>query len=244
LVIDRFGCLNVLVNNAGIIQVAPVGAMTVDDFTDAHATMFWGMLHPTFAALPYLRAGGHARIINITSIGGKISVPHLLPYSCAKFAAVGFSEGLRAELVGTGVAVTTVVPGLMRTGSHLRAYFKGEQGKEFAWFAMAASLPGLSMNAGRAARRVVSAGLAGRPELILTSVAKLGVRMHGLFPGITARALSVVSRLLPKSAGPVGAAVTGLVAAEELDSILVQATTVLGRSAAHRFHQHPSAGHR
>jgi NAD(P)-dependent dehydrogenase (short-subunit alcohol dehydrogenase family) len=71
LVIDRFGCLNVLVNNAGVIQVAPVAAMTADDFADAHDTMFWGMLHPTFAALPYLRAGGHARIINITSIGGK-----------------------------------------------------------------------------------------------------------------------------------------------------------------------------
>jgi NAD(P)-dependent dehydrogenase (short-subunit alcohol dehydrogenase family) len=129
--VDRFGRLDVLVNNAGIIEVAPVAAMTVEDFADAHAVMFWGTLYPTLAALPHLREQRHGRIINITSIGGKISAPHLLPYNCAKFAAVGFSEGLRAELSGTGVTVTTVVPGLMRTGSHLRAHFKGQRRREF-----------------------------------------------------------------------------------------------------------------
>jgi NAD(P)-dependent dehydrogenase (short-subunit alcohol dehydrogenase family) len=240
-VIDRFGGLDVLVNNAGIIEVAPLAAMTLDDFTDAHAVMFWGTLYPTLAALPHLLERGHGRIVNITSIGGKISVPHLLPYSCAKFATVGFSEGLRAELAGTGVTVTTVVPGLMRTGSHLRAYFKGERRKEFAWFAVAASLPGLSMDAERAAARIVAAGLAGRVELILTPAAKLGVRIHGLFPGATVRALGAVNRMLPKSAGP-GEPATGLVASAELDSTLVRAATVLGRSAAKRFHQHASVG--
>src|SRR3989440_98200 len=151
--------------------VAPLAAMTLDDFPAAHAVMFWGTLSPTLAALPHLLKRGHGRIINITSIGGKISAPHLLPYNCAKFAAVGLSEGLRAELTGTGVTVTTVVPGLMRTGSHLRAYFKGERRKEFAWFAVAASLPGLSMDAERAAARIVAAGVAGRVELILTPAA-------------------------------------------------------------------------
>jgi NAD(P)-dependent dehydrogenase (short-subunit alcohol dehydrogenase family) len=241
-VVDRFGGLDVLVNNAGIIQVAPVAAMTVDDFVDAHAVMFWGTLYPTLAALPHLREHGRGRIINITSIGGKISAPHLLPYNCAKFAAVGFSEGLAAELSGTGVTVTTVVPGLMRTGSHLRASFKGQRRKEFAWFAVAASLPGLSMNAERAARRVVDAGTAGRAELILTPAAKLGVRAHGLFPGTTVRALGAVNRLLPTSARSAEPAVTGLVASAELDSTLLKATTTLGRSAAHRFLQYAGAG--
>jgi NAD(P)-dependent dehydrogenase (short-subunit alcohol dehydrogenase family) len=237
-VVDRFGRLDVLVNNAGIIKVAPVTAMTVDDFAEAHDVMFWGTLYPTLAALPHLLEHGGGRIINITSIGGKISAPHLLPYGCAKFAAVGLSEGLRAELSGTGTTVTTVVPGLMRTGSHLRAYFKGQRQKEFAWFALAASLPVLSMDAERAARRVVAAGLAGRAELILTPAAKLGVRVHGVMPATTVRALGVVNRLLPKSAGPTGPAVTGLVASAELNSRLVEAGTTLGRSAASRFHQH------
>src|SRR3954453_6554219 len=167
-VVARFGRLDVLVNNAGVIQVAPLADLTVDDFAEAQGVMFWGALYPTLAALPHLRERGRGHIINITSIGGKISVPHLLPYNCAKFAAVGLSEGLRAELTGTGVTVTTVVPGLMRTGSHLRAYFKGQRRKEFAWFAVAASLPVLSMDAERAARLILDAGIAGRVELILT----------------------------------------------------------------------------
>jgi NAD(P)-dependent dehydrogenase (short-subunit alcohol dehydrogenase family) len=225
-VLDRFGSIDVLVNNAGIIEVAPLAAMTVEDFDNAHAVMFWGMVYPTLAVLPHLRDRGSGRIINITSIGGKISTPHLLPYNCAKFAAVGFSEGLRAELSGTGVTVTTVVPGLMRTGSHLRAYFKGERRKEFAWFALAASLPGLSMDAERAAQRVVDVGLTGRVELILTPAAKLAVRAHG-----------AVNRLLPKAGGADEPAVTGLVASAELDSTLLNAATTLGRAAARRFHQ-------
>jgi NAD(P)-dependent dehydrogenase (short-subunit alcohol dehydrogenase family) len=239
-VVERFGGLDVLVNNAGIIEVAPVTAMTVEDFTTALDVMFWGTLHPTLAALPQLRAQGRGRIINITSIGGKISAPHLLPYNCAKFAAVGLSEGLRAELGGSGVTVTTVVPGLMRTGSHVHAFFKGQQRKEFAWFAVAASLPGLSMNAKRAARRAVRAGLAGRAELILTPAATLAVRVHGLFPGTTARALGVANRFLP-SAGPDSRPVPGAAAAKDLDSRLLRAVTVLGRSAARRFHQHVGA---
>jgi NAD(P)-dependent dehydrogenase (short-subunit alcohol dehydrogenase family) len=234
-VLDRFGRLDVLVNNAGIIEVAPVTAMTVEDFHTAQDVMFWGTLYPILAALPHL-GSRRGRIINVTSIGGKVSAPHLLPYNCAKFAAVGLSEGLRAELAGSGVTVTTAVPGLMRTGSHLRAFFKGQQHKEFAWFAVAASLPGLSMGARRAARRIVRAGLAGRAELTLTPAAKVAVRVHGLFPGTTARALGVVNRLLP-SARPGGPPVSGAAASAELDSRLLRAATVLGRSASRRYHQ-------
>lgn len=237
-VIDRFGRLDVLVNNAGIIQVAPVQVMTTDDFVHAHGVMFLGTVYATLAALPHMLEHGRGRIINITSIGGKIAAPHLLPYNSAKFAAVGFSEGLRAELTGTGLTVTTVVPGLMRTGSHLRAYFKGDRGREFAWFSLAASLPLLSMDAERAARRVVKAGMAGRAELILTPAAKLAARVHGLFPATTVRTLGLMNRLLPKPGRAAEPAVTGLVASAELDSSLLDVATTLGRSAARRFNQY------
>jgi NAD(P)-dependent dehydrogenase (short-subunit alcohol dehydrogenase family) len=79
-------------------------------------------------------AAGH--LVTIGSVGGKLSVAQLLPYSTAKFAAVGFSEGLRAELGHGPVTVTTVVPGLMRTGSYLQARFTGQAGQEFTWFAL------------------------------------------------------------------------------------------------------------
>src|SRR5215470_1439142 len=87
------------------------------------------------------RGGGLPIGVNITSIGGVVSVPHLLPYTCAKFAAVGLSEGLRAELGQEGIHVTTVVPGLMRTGSYVQAHFQGQQEREFTWFALGATLP-------------------------------------------------------------------------------------------------------
>ena len=107
-----------MVNNAGMIQVGPLATTTKEDFVTALDVMFWGTLYPTLAVLPQMRARGRGHIVNITSIGDLVSVPHLLPYTCAKFAAVGLSEGLRAELGPVGIRVTTVVPGLMRTGSY------------------------------------------------------------------------------------------------------------------------------
>src|SRR3954471_5085592 len=144
-VLSHYGGIDVLVNNAGEIQVGPVDAMTIGDFERAMNVMFWGTVYPTMALVPHLKQRRAGRIVNITSIGGKVAVPHLLPYTCAKFAAVGFSEGLRAELTGKGVKVTTIVPGLMRTGSHVNALFKGQHEREFEWFRLGASLPGPSM---------------------------------------------------------------------------------------------------
>src|SRR5690348_592603 len=109
----RFGRIDVLVNNAGVIQVGPIHTMTMEDFETAMGTMFWGTVNTTLAVLRQMQELGEGRIVNITSVGGKVSVPHLIPYSCAKFAAVAFSEGLRAELQGTGIKVVTIAPGLM-----------------------------------------------------------------------------------------------------------------------------------
>jgi NAD(P)-dependent dehydrogenase (short-subunit alcohol dehydrogenase family) len=134
--IERFGRIDILVNNAGVIQVGPLHTVTVEDFKTALDVMFWGLLYPTLAVLPQMLQRGSGRIVNITSIGGMVSVPHLLPYNCAKFAAVGLSEGLRAELGREGIHVTTIVPGLMHTGSYLHAMFKGQQEREFTWFAL------------------------------------------------------------------------------------------------------------
>ena len=161
----HYGRIDILINNAGIMVVAPVETLTRADFERVMAVNFWGVLNPTLEVLPGMRARGTGRIVNITSIGGKIAVPHLLPYSCAKFAAVGLSEGLRAELADTGISVTTVVPGLMRTGSHLNAEFGGEQEAEYRWFALGASAPyPMAIGADRAARLIVRAIKRGRPN--------------------------------------------------------------------------------
>jgi short-subunit dehydrogenase len=193
--------------------------------------MFWGTVYTTLAALPHLSERGH--IVNVTSIGGKISVPHLLPYSCAKFAAVAFSEGLRAELSGTGKKVVTIAPGLMRTGSFVNALFKGAEPSDAAWFSAGSSLPGLSISAKRAARLIIDAMEQGRAERILSVPANLAARFHGLFPEVSVSILGLVNRLLPR-----GTHETNLGKdSEVLRRPWMQALTILGRRAAEEYHQ-------
>jgi NAD(P)-dependent dehydrogenase (short-subunit alcohol dehydrogenase family) len=240
---EHFGRLDIVVNNAGVIQVGPLDAVTPEDIEEALAIMALAPARLALAALPALRAGGGGRIVNITSVGGKVSVPHLLPYSMAKFAAVAFSEGLRAELGSGPVTVTTAVPGLMRTGSHTAALFRGQRDKEFTWFSLGASLPLVSMDADRAARRIVSAALAGKPEVILTPLAQLGARGAGVFPGLTARLMHVMAAALPDGTATPGQPmadgqpVPGHQLRPALPAGLFGRLTALGRKAGQRLNE-------
>jgi len=198
---ERWGAIDVLVNNAGIITVGPVETMTLADYHDAMSVNFWGALHAILAVLPSMRERGAGRIVNITSIGGKLSMPHLSPYCASKFALVGLSEGLRAELARDGTLVTTVCPGLMRTGSPRNADFKGQHQAEYAWFSISDALPVASMDAERAARQIVAACARGEPEVTLSVPAKLAARVQGLAPGLVSEVLAVVNRLLPAPGG-------------------------------------------
>jgi short-subunit dehydrogenase len=200
---SRFGRIDVVVLNAGIIQVGPAETMTEEDFASAMDVMFWGGVHVTAAAMPSLRRS-RGRLLAVTSVGGKLPAPHLLPYTAAKHAAVGYAEGLRVEAIRSGVSVTVGVPGLMRTGSPRNALFTGDREAEHRWFTAAANLPVLSMDADRAARRLVRATMWRRPEVILTPLAKLGVRAHAVAPSTSLRVVSLVNRLLPDGTGPGG----------------------------------------
>ncbi|MBX5494871.1 MAG: SDR family NAD(P)-dependent oxidoreductase [Bryobacteraceae bacterium] len=198
---QHYGRIDVLVNVAGIIQVGPMDTMTVDDYERAMRVHFWAPLHTILAALEGMRRRGEGRIVNISSIGGKISVPHLLPYCASKFALVGLSEGLRAELAQDGIFVTTVCPGLMRTGSPRNADFKGQNQAEYAWFAISDNLPALSISAEEAARQIVEATRYGEAEIIPGTAAKLTVMFHSLFPGLTADLMGMANLLLPAAGG-------------------------------------------
>jgi NAD(P)-dependent dehydrogenase (short-subunit alcohol dehydrogenase family) len=198
---SQLGPIDVLVNNAGVIQVGPLEVMTAEDFDEAMKTHFWGPLNTVLAILPGMRERGQGRIVNISSIGGKISIPHLVPYSASKFALVGLSQGLRAELLKEGILVTTVCPGLMRTGSPRNAEFKGRHRAEYAWFSISDALPVTSINAGRAASQILEACRRGQAELVISVQAKLAVIFHGLFPGMTADLLGTVNKLLPAARG-------------------------------------------
>jgi NAD(P)-dependent dehydrogenase (short-subunit alcohol dehydrogenase family) len=204
--------------------------------------MYWGVLYPTLAVLPQMEARGYGRIVNVTSIGGRVSVPHLLPYSSAKFAAVGLSEGLGAELAAKGIYVTTVVPGLMRTGSYLNADFKGDQVNEFTWFSLGASLPLISMDAEKAARQVVLATRRRATTVTLSLPALLLERFHGLFPGATIQISRLAERLLlPDTERTTTEHMRGMTAQAHMPDTRRQVhrtLTQLGQQAAERFHQY------
>jgi short-subunit dehydrogenase len=176
--------------------------MTMEDFEEAIATHLWAPLYTTLAVLPEMKRRGEGRIVNIASIGGKVSVPHLVPYSASKFALVGLSDGMRAELAQDGIKVTTVCPGLMRTGSPRNAFFKGDHEKEYTWFSLSGSLPGLSINAERAAKKILEACRRGDAEVLVGLPAKLGAVARTLAPNLTSALLAYVNRWLPQDSHP------------------------------------------
>jgi short-subunit dehydrogenase len=227
----HFGRIDVLINNAGVIQVGPIDVMTLDDYEEAMRTHYWGPLYAILAVLPEMRERGEGRIVNISSVGGKISVPHLLPYSASKFALTGLSEGLRAALVKDGVYVTTVCPGLMRTGSPRNANFKGQHRAEYAWFSISDNLPVMSISAERAARRIIAAFKRGDAETTVSLPTRIAVTFYSVFPGLGADAVGLIERLLP---GPDGAGTEVKRGAESRSALSPSVLTVLGDRAALR----------
>jgi short-subunit dehydrogenase len=231
---QRLGPVDVLINNAGVVEVGPAETMSLADYEEAMATNFWGMLYPTLAVLPEMRERGTGRIVNITSIGGKLGIPHLLPYSASKFAALGFSQGLRAEVAAEGIKVVTVVPGLMRTGSPRNAIFRGKHRSEYAWFSISDALPGLSISAEKAARRIVAACRRGDAEVLFPVNARIASVANALAPGLTADVLSLVDRLLPNAEGGPRGRRRG---AESQSKLSPSWLTRLGDRAARNYNQ-------
>jgi NAD(P)-dependent dehydrogenase (short-subunit alcohol dehydrogenase family) len=180
----------VLINNAGIITVGPMDHMEPKDFEEQLAVHFWGPLHTMLAAIPFMRQQHGGRIVNVSSIGGKIGVPHLAPYCASKFALAGLSESLRAELVKDNIRLTAAYPGLMRTGSPFNARFKGRHREEFTWFALADSMPGTTMDAEKAASLLIDACRFGDAEVVIGWPAKVAVIANALVPEIVAHAMA------------------------------------------------------
>ena len=190
----HFGGIDALINNAGTIQVGPLQNQGVEDFAEAMNLHFWGNFHLIWELLPHLRRRQGARIVNIASIGGRVAVPHLAPYSASKFALVGLSEALGVELAREGVRVTTVSPGLMRTGSHVSAKFKGQHAKEFDWFSTSDNFPLDSSGAESSARQIIEACRRGQPVLSFPLTTRLAEIGHAVFPNLTACVLELVNR--------------------------------------------------
>ncbi len=242
---SHFGRIDVLVNNAGIIQVGPLSTMTAEDFETIMAINFFGAVYTTLAVLPGMRERGYGRLVNIVSIGGRVATPHLVPYDASKFALRGFSEGIRTELAQDGITVTTILPGLMRTGSPVNAVFKGQKAREFTWFAIADSLPLLAMDARKAAERIVLACRRGEAEITLTARARIIGLVHDLAPPVAMGLLTLANRLLPKADGAGTDSALGMDLATPLaPSVLTHWTNEAAKRNNEYGGQHvPSAAH-
>jgi NAD(P)-dependent dehydrogenase (short-subunit alcohol dehydrogenase family) len=199
-VVSHYGRIDVLINNAGIIQVGPQQLMSIEDYQVAMQTNFWAQLYAIQAIIPHFIQRGGGRIVNVTSIGGRIAVPHLMPYTVSKFAAVGLSEGMHSELKKYNILVTTVIPNLMRTGSPLHAQVKGDHEKEYAWFKHADSNPLLSQNPDHTAERIIQAIEYGEAEVTLSLSGKIASIVKGFAPGWVTILMGMANRFLPDAA--------------------------------------------
>lgn len=195
-IITHYGKLDVLINNAGIIQVGPQDSMEIEDFEASMKIHFWAPLYTMLSVLPHFKETNGGRIVNITSIGGKISVPHLLPYTVSKFALVGLSEGMNVELKKHKIQVTTVVPNLIRTGSPRNITVKGDHEAEYAWFKNSGSSP-VAQEAEEAADDIIKALEYGASEAILTNTARLMLIVKSIAPGWVNGLLAIVNKLMP-----------------------------------------------
>ncbi len=197
--IKKVGTVDVLVNNAGAILVSPYDSLTEADFRAQMELHVFAVIRLTRLIVDHFRETGNpGRIVNICSLGGKIAVPHMLTYDTSKFALAGFSQGITAELAGDGISVTTIYPTVMRTGSPIQAVFKGAHEKEFAWFSTTDSLPGLSMSAGKAAKKIVRAAALRKTELIPSLAAKVRLAVGVFFPETMAWTMKTVAGFMPQ----------------------------------------------
>jgi short-subunit dehydrogenase len=231
--ISHFGHVDILINNAGIITAGPVENQTIHDFQNVMNTNFFSGVHCSLAVLPQMLRNQSGTIVNISSMGGKVAVPHLLPYTASKFAVVGFSQGLHAELRAKGIHVLTVCPGLMRTGSHLNALFSGDAPREYRWFSLLANLPGVSVSAQAAAQRIVRAVLSKESEIAISPQAIFATRLSQTIPEITTQLMSATNQFLPK---PVSDS-AGTRRGSEVRQRELMPAAKLGWSAATRYNQ-------
>jgi NAD(P)-dependent dehydrogenase (short-subunit alcohol dehydrogenase family) len=201
---DRFGRIDALIHVAGVIQFGPLQHMREADFRESLEIHFWGAYYLTEACRPHLPRDGSGRIAYVSSFGGRVAAPHMAAYAAGKFALVGYADAVRTELARDGIRVTTVTPGLMRTGSHVNAEFKGDHPAEYAWFSILDANPLVSTSAESAARQIVNAVRHGDPALTITLRAKMLAALNGLAPGLVGDAMKAANAMLPEPAGPRG----------------------------------------
>ena len=114
-VLEEFGSIDILVNNAGFAIYGYVYDLTIEEIESQMATNYFGMIYCTKNFLPSMIEKKSGHIVNVASVAASFGLPGIASYCASKFAMLGFSEGLKHELKGTGVGITVVSPIMVRT---------------------------------------------------------------------------------------------------------------------------------
>lgn len=234
------GPVDTLIAVAGVLKVGPLPDRA-EDYAESIDIMLRGPINVVHAALPGMRRRDHGRIGVVTSIAAVVPTPHLVPYTAAKFGALGFARGLTEELSGTGISVSTIIPGLMRTGGHWHGIYSGRSSQEYAWFTVASALPVVSISAPRAAKIIVRGVLDGRRTIIFTLPARLGAVLYRIAPGPSTTLLGWAARLLPARGNDHQ---PGHRAAQKIDSPLFRRVTASLDRAINSLNQRRAHGNR
>jgi short-subunit dehydrogenase len=196
---DKFGGIEILINNAGFAKPGPMQNLTPKDWEDVFQVNFFAPLRLTYLVLPHFLEKSHGTIVNISSVAGKVAVPGSVCYCASKFALTGLSEGTAAEFADKGVNVITVCPGWVRTEffeknsvSATRNPTSMAQKNDLSGLLMRYLL---SISSEEAARDIIAAIQKNKSsEIILTLPGVAVERMAALFPTVMAN----VSKLVPK----------------------------------------------
>lgn len=184
--IAHFGSIDVLVNNAGIYISGPVEEFTLDDWHQTLDTNLWGYIHTIHALLPHFVERGSGTIVNVGSIGGKISVPYLAPYTTSKFAITGLTQALHSELQPKGIHVCGIYPNIIKSDFLERAIFRGKTPEDAqARYQQVAQLLGTPIveKPADVAKAIWDAVEHKREEVVVGS-ANLSIVSNKLFPGV------------------------------------------------------------
>ena len=187
---EEFGPVDVLVNNAGFVIYGRVSDLSVEEIRSQMDTNYFGMVHCVKSFLPAMVRRGSGHIVNVASVGASLGLPGIAPYCASKFAMLGFSEGLKHELHGTGVGVTVVSPIMVRT-----ALFEHES------FGGMARHSSASLDPHTVARAILRAAGSPRLEIIVPSVVRGMVWLKQTFPYAVNPVLGGSFRRLLDSAG-------------------------------------------
>lgn len=201
-VLERFGTIDVLVNNAGQCFAGPAAQLDAETMDKALRGIFWVQFQPTMAVLPHMRSRRFGRIVNITSIAGKLPVAHQAAYTAGKHAATGWSETLAIELAREGVHVSTLTPPPLRNGAPLHVHFNGDAEGEFLWFTRILTSRLATTTSDRTARTVVDAAEHGDGERPISALSWFGTRVQGLAPNLMAWTMTQLERWQPHPGAP------------------------------------------